>query len=405
MKKILSIVGLSLALLAIAVPSVFAAEFIAPDKDSGNVTLSNSETHKNVYIAGGTIFINSNITGDLYGAGGTVTVEGTVEQDAVLAGGTITLNGQVGGDVRVAGGNITINTPIGGDILIAGGTVHLTEKASVAGDLVVTGGELTIDAPVTGAVKIDGGTVRINSSLAGKVSVLASRSFTVGSKAVIPSAITYKGVTEPVVQDGAQISKIDYQKIETHRGGRAGRMLAGLFTIVFVLKVVALILAGILLMKLFPRTSREAVLSMQRGMWTNLGIGFLALIVGPIAFFILLVIFLGFYIAMLLLFTWLIMLLVAILVASMFVGGWIIKVLTKKGEMRYDWQSLVIGVVVIGILFIVPIIGGLISIILLLMAFGGIIRQFHSRIKSEQHGGGGQVLSDYQSNNSSTLIS
>ena len=60
------------------------------------------------------------------------------------------------------------------------------------------------------------------------------------------------------------------------------------------------------------------------------------------------------------------------------------KLLTKKDEMKYDWQSLVIGVVALGILMIIPVIGGLIFFILMLMAFGGIIRQLYDFIKSEQ---------------------
>jgi hypothetical protein len=41
---------------------------------------------------------------------------------------------------------------------------------------------------------------------------------------------------------------------------------------------------------------------------------------------------------------------------------------------------------------LVPFIGGLIFLILLLMAFGGIIRQFYSRMQSEQHTGNQQSL-------------
>lgn len=388
MKKLLSLAAAGLAIVLIAAPiavhTVGAAEFIAPQGDAQNITLSKGETHKNVYIAGGSVFINSDTVGDLYAAGGTVIVEGAVEQDLVVAGGTVTLNGTVGGDVRVAGGNIIINGPVGGDVLVAGGTVHLTEKASVLGDLAVGSGDLIVDAPVTGTVKIGGGVVTLNSNMPGAVSVMSSETLTIGSKAVIPNSITHKGISEATVQEGAQIGTINFEMVQNQGKGHVGGMIATLFTITFVIKIIALVLAGLLLMKLFPHTSRESVEYMQRGMWANLGIGFLALIVGPIAFFILLISFFGMYIAFLLLFTWLTMLLLAALVASVFVGAWIVKILTKKGEMKYDWQSLLIGVVALGILMLVPVVGGLIFFILMLMAFGGIIRQFYGRIKNEQ---------------------
>lgn len=392
MKKLLTLAAASLVMMLFLAPTAFAAEFIAPDKESGNITLSSGETHKNVYIAGGSIFINSNITGDLYGAGGTIIVEGNVEQDVVLAGGTITINGQVGGDVRVAGGNIIINGAVAGDVIMGGGTLHLTEKATVNGDLVAGAGETTVDATVVGAVKIAGGTVTLNSSLPGKIDVMADQSFTIGSKAIITNVITYKGPQEAVVQDGAQIASIDFQKLEPNKGGRVGHMFAALFTIAFVIKVIGLVLAGLLLMKLFPRTSTAAVESMQRSMWANLGIGFLGLIVAPIAFVILLMTFVGMYIAFMVMLVWLIMLLVAALVACVFAGAWIVKTLTKKETMTYDWQALLIGVVALAIIMLVPFIGGLLFFILMLMAFGGIIRQFYGHIQSEQNSGAQQSL-------------
>lgn len=389
MKKLLGFAAVGVAMMLLAAPfipqSIYAAEFIAPQNENENITLSSGETHKNVYIAGGSVFINSDVAGDLYGVGGTMTVEGKVEQDVVVAGGTITLNSPIGGDVRVAGGTVVINGPVGGDVIIGGGTVHITEKASVQGDLAVAAGDLILDGTVVGFVKIGGGVVTLNSSLPGQVTVAADQSLTIGSKAVIPNTIVYKGIKEAVVQDGAQIGTIDFQAMQ-NRGGNnhVGRMMFAIFSISFVIKSIGLILAALLLMKLFPRTAKKSVEHMQQGMWKNLGIGLIGLIVTPILFFILLITFFGMYIAFLLLFAWLLMLIVASLVASVFVGAWIINQLTKKQGMVYDWQALVIGVVVLGIVMIIPFIGSLVFLILMLMAFGGIIRQLYAHIQSEQ---------------------
>jgi hypothetical protein len=384
MKKLLSIVMACAALTIVLAPTTFAAEFIHPTGDSGNVTLSNGESHKNVYLAGGNVFINSNIAGDLYAAAGNIIVEAPVDQDVVIAGGTITLNNTIGGDVRMLGGDVTINNAVGGDIVMVGGTLHLTEKSTVNGDLMAVGGEFNIDGHVTGQVKIDGGNVRLNSAIAGNVDITAE-SLTLDSKANVTNTLLYHGIKEPTRIEGSQVGTLDFQKMEQRRGGHPGRALAGLFTMVFVIKIIGLILAGILLMKLFPRTSSNAAESMQRGMWGNLGIGFLALIVGPIIFIMLLITFVGMYIAFLILFAWLIMLLVATLVACVFVGAWLIRTLTSKQTMTYDWQALVIGVVAIGVVMLVPFIGGVIFFVLMLMAFGGIIRQFYGSVKSEQH--------------------
>jgi hypothetical protein len=384
MKRVIGFLGLAAVVFSLSLPTAFAAEFISGNEDNGNVTLSAGETHRNVYTAGGTVFVNSAIGGDIYAAGGTITIESGIEQDAVIAGGTVTINGEIGGDLRVAGGTVTINNRVGGDLLIGGGNVVLTEKGSVGGDLAVASGNLTVDGAVGGNAKIAGETVVLNSVINGRVDVRTGQSLTFGNKAVISQSISHKGPNEATVNDGAQIGTVDYKKEEMGSRNQGRNFFAAIFTLSFIVKSIGLILAGLLLMKLFPRTSRESIEYMQRGPWMNLLIGFLTLVVGPIVVVILLITFIGMYIAIAAFLAWLLMLLLAALVASVFVGAWIIKFLTKKQEMRYDWQALVIGVVVLAILMLVPIIGALGFFILMLIAYGGLIRQLYDRMQSEQ---------------------
>lgn len=387
MKKIFGVLSLAVIALALSVPTArpaAAAEFIAGDHN-GNVTLSAGETHHNVYTAGSTVFVNSNVSGDLFAAGSSVTIESNIEQDVAVGAGTVTINGEINGDLRIGAGTVTINNRVGGDILIGSGTVVLTEKASVGGDLVAGGGVITVNGPVAGDVKIGGSDITLNSEINGEVKVQSDRSLTIGSNAVIAQPIAYKGVKDATVQDGAQISGVDFEKIVKHHNNHASRFFASIFTLMFVIKVVGLILAGLLLLKLFPRTSRAAVDYMQRGMWMNLLVGFVALIVAPIAFIILLVTFVGMYIAFAVVLVWLLMLLLSALVALAFVGAWLIKlVMTARTEMVYDWQAIVIGAVAVALLTLIPFIGGIIFFALLLMAFGGLVRQLYSQIRSEQ---------------------
>lgn len=386
MKKILGFLGLAIALIVLATPHAYAAEFISGKGDDGNVTLSGSETHRNLYTAGNTVFINSPIQGDIFVAGNTITLESGVEDDVVAAGNNIVLNGEINGDVRVAGGTITINSRVRGDILVAGGTVLLTEKSYVGGDLVAAGGTLTVDGQVSGNAKLGGGTILINNGINGKVEVNADKSLTIGSKAVIPQAIEYKGMREAVVEDGAQIGTINFERIERRaQENHFGKMMAGLFSIIFLIKVVALILFGLLLMKLFPRTSRESVAYVGRSAWMNALIGFLTLIVGPVVVIILAVTFIGFYIAAAAFLAWLILLLFSFVTGSVFVGAWVLKQLSaSRTDAMYDWKALVVGVLVVSIVTIIPVIGAIACFALLIVAYGGLIRQVYNHSKAEQ---------------------
>lgn len=374
------------AMLVIVAAPVMAAEFIAANDDSGNVTLSQGDTHRNAYVAGGSVFVNSAISGDIFAVGGTVTIENTIEQDAVIAAGTVIMNNSVGGDVRVAGGTLTINGAIAGDLLVAGGTVNITEKGSVGGDLVMAGGTVTVDGNVAGKAMIDGGIVLINSTITGPLRVTASETLTFGSKAVVSQKIACKGLKAAVVNEGAQVGEIEFTQMKNH-GNKAGAAFAAIFTIGFVLKLVAAIVFGLILMKLFPRTSQAAVAKISDNPWTNLGVGALVLFVGPIAVIIALVSFVGMYVAITAFLAWLILLLISSVSSAVFVGGWIIKKLTKKSEMVFDWQALAIGVVALAIAKFIPIAGWLFCFAVMLIAFGAMVRMLLGHIKSEQaHG-------------------
>lgn len=381
MKKIILSFGLVMGLLTLAVQTANAADFVAPEKDQGNVTISSSETHKNLYTAGGNVLVNGATTGDLYVAGGTITVEGAVEQDLVATGGDVHINGGVGGDVRIAGGTVVLNSQVNGDVILMGGTIQLSDRASIAGDLVVMGGTITVSAPVKGKVLINGGHVTIDSALSGEVKVNGGE-LTFGSHSNIPGKITYRGNKEAVVQDGATISSIDFQKLEHHNTAR--RTANAIFTVGFVIKLLAAIAAALLLFKLFPRIGNELLGRMDRNHWSNLGIGFLGLIIAPIAGVILLLLFIGFYIALLAFFAYLFLLMIAGLIAAVYVGAWAIKLLTKKDVLVYDWQAIAIGVVILALVKLIPVVGWLAVFVILLMAFGASLRYLNDTIKSQQ---------------------
>ncbi|QQS23254.1 hypothetical protein IPM19_01665 [bacterium] len=386
MKKLIGFALAGFAVFALVAPLALtanAAEFISASDDSGNVTLSQGDTHHNAYVAGASVFVNSAVTGDLYAAGGTITVENTIEQDAVVAGGTVILNSSVGGDVRVAGGTLTINGPVAGDLIVAGGVVTVTEKATVGGDLIVAGGQITLDGSVAGKAMINGGAVIVNSAITGPLRVTASESLMFGAKANVAQKISHKGIKEATVNEAATVGEIEFTQMKSHNN-KAGAAIAAIFTIGFVVKLLAAILAGLLLMKLLPLSSRRAVAKISDNPWANLGIGVLVLFVGPVAVIFTLITFVGMYLAIIAFLVWLLALVLASLSSGVFVGSWIVQKLTKKTEMAFDWQALAIGVVALAVIKFIPIIGWLFVFVVLLMAFGAMMRMLVGHIKHEQ---------------------
>jgi len=366
------------AILFVAQP-VLAAEFIMPGKTGSTVV--SDEGHHNVYTAGGAVTVTSNVTGDLVAAGGNVLVQGDVEEDLMAGGGTVIVNGKVGGDIRIGGGNVTITAAVGGDVLAGGGTITLANSAQVSGDLVLGGGAVLVDAPIAGDVRIGGGSVNINSRIGGDVIIEADQELVFGSKSVITGKIKYRGVKEAVVEEGAQISEIEFSKL-ARKGGAKGAVggIAGA-----VVWTIGMIIAGLLLLKFFRRRVRTVVDRAFDRPWLNLGIGFLFAVALPVAGVILLITIVGVY-AALILFAWLgLIYLVVSVIAAMFLGATILRWLKKSEGLR--WTTLVLGAVLLMILKFIPFVGWLACLVIWLIAFGATLRTVKERIIEEEQSG------------------
>jgi hypothetical protein len=374
--------GLALAFM-LAAPTVQAAEFVSPVKDGSGVIDITSGTPKNLYVVGADVSISVPVLGDLFSAAGKLSIKGNVEQDVALAAGTIILDGAVGGDVRSAGGDITINGTVGGDVLIGSGTLRINDTARIGGDVVIGSGVLILNAPVAGNVKIGGGEITINNTIAGKVNIQADTSLTFGPKAVVAQKVSYRGKSEAVVQEGAQVSNIEFNKIE---GGQKRGMnnFARLFGISFVIKLIGLFIAAWLLVHFMPRRSKSVVEGVSSEPWANLGIGFVSLIVFPIAIILCLVTVIGYYIAFIALAWFILTLMLTWLLTAIVVGAYIDKWLMKRQEIKLDWQAVAMGSVALMLACLIPVIGWVAVMVIMLMTFGSTLRLVKTDIKTHQ---------------------
>lgn len=365
----LRIMGAAILLLAMAV-GASAAEFIAPSGTDGTVSLPQTEQHRNLYLAGGSVTVNSNTLGDLSAAGGSVTISGAVEQDLNVAGGNINLNGAVGGDLRAGGGNLSINSPIAGDALIAGGSVTISEKAAIGADLVAAGGTVTVDSAVTGNAKIAGGTVTINGTIKGNVEVRAEQKLVFGPNSKVTGTIVYKGPIEAEVRPGAQVGTIQFTKVEKNSGQNDLRVL---FTIATLIKLLGLFIASLLLAHFYPIKTQAALTRMHTEFWPSFGIGLLVLFLTPVAGILLLITGIGIYLAIALFSVYLLLLVSSAIMAPFYIGA-LIRQWINKAELKATWQNMIIGLIFGTIIAWIPILGWLIVGIVFILAAGALVR-------------------------------
>jgi hypothetical protein len=134
------------------------------------VTIPSGETvDHDVYVFGGTLTSNGTINGDIVAAGGNIDINGPVKGDVLAAGGRITISGPVSGDVRAAGGQVTIVGDIAEDLLATGGQVTL--NGHVGQDLIISTGQFTLTGSVAGSAIGTAGSISKSGSIGGTDSI------------------------------------------------------------------------------------------------------------------------------------------------------------------------------------------------------------------------------------------
>jgi hypothetical protein len=369
MKKTHIVSAFITGLLVFVPLAASAAQFRAAEQTS----LGTSEAIQgNLYMAGGNVSSAGTVRGDLVAAGGNLIVSGATTNDLLVAGGSITITGDVGGDARVAGGNITIQSKVAGDVVVGGGQINVG-GAGVGGDVAIGGGSITITAPVNGNVKIGGGEVTIDAEVKGNVEIKAEK-ITLGPRAVITGNFTYTASEEAKMETGAAVQgTVDFTKREgAEKSSEAA--IAAFFSFALLAKLLMMLAGAFVLFWIFPRYARELVTNFAADPVSNLGRGFITLIVMPIASIILLITIIGLPFGVIGLLGFIALLIFTSLMVPIVVGSLIYKWITKSTGYEVNWQTILIGVAVYFLLGLVPFIGGIVKFFIMLIALGVVVK-------------------------------
>lgn len=309
------------------------------------------------------------VSGDLYAAGGTVRIEGTVEGDLVASGGQVEVTGEVGGDLIASAGSIRISGQIGGDARTGAG--QLTVSGSVSEDLLVGAGQLTISS--TGEIGEDlvFGTGR--TSLDGQVT-----GDVLGSTGDYDRQGTVGGTENVTVDRRDEAPSV------------SDRVLDG------VRRFISLFAVGALLLWLVPRLTEGAAITLRRRPLPSLAFGLLGIVglalavIAVVVAMIVLLLFFGWLglgdlagltafagVAALVLLSFLMYLIfafVAHVVVAMAVG----RVVFGEERAPQRFGALALGLLVVVLLSSLPVVGGWIGLVVLLLGVGAIVLELSS---------------------------
>lgn len=362
-----------IALLIALSPSTLAAQ------ETGGTVVLRGTRAENTYAVGGTVDVQAEIEADLLALGGTVAVRRPVAGDVTVAGGTVDLMGAVGGDIRAAGGTVTVQGDVGGEVVAAGGTVTVAPDARVAGRAWLSGGHVAVAGRIERGLGVAAASVSISGEVDGDARI-AAPTIEVRAGARITGDLVYAGASAPHVDPGAHIGG----RVTPAPSGlarHAGRIGWVVRVIGHVVLLGSLIVAGAVLVLLWPHFTISAARTIGRHPWRSLGLGLLVLVVPPIAAGLLMVTIIGIPVGLALAALYGMALLVGYLTASVFVGDAGARLAQQGPELSRGARllSLVLALVVLAAIGLVPVLGALVGLLTLLAGLGAFTLRAYER--------------------------
>jgi hypothetical protein len=370
-------------------PFLICAQTETPKK-----VIISEEKMDDLYITGETIDINAAVFGDLVAAGGTITINDSISQDLVVSGGNITIKGYVADDIRAAGGNLIIDSEVGDDVIVFGGRVIITKNAIIHGDLISFSGNIEMNGEIKGQLKVyagqleingktdgeailKGGDIKLDGEIRGK-SQLAAKNIEIGENAKFYQDVQYWSEDNKLDFKNSLINvKANYSEAlgeESngffHKGFGLGSLI--FLTICILSAFLIILFLNLIFRKLFSRAAVELNESIPK----SLGIGFLYLIGLPFVILLAFIIIIGIPIGFLLLFLYLFSLFFGHLIAALLLTHY----LNKRKAVSWNFWSIVFIALLIAIslhiLILIPILGFLLSILIVALSYGALISSF-----------------------------
>ena len=335
----------------------------------------------NFFATGDTITIDGTISGDLISAAKTINVNGRVDGDIISVAQNINVTGEVGGNIRAVANSINLNGSVDRNISVMAEDLVLGPNANITWDALI----MAINTEMRG--KIEGGlSGRIAQGLiAGRIGKnvnlnLANsnkQSLTIASEAVIGGDLNYTSKEDANISSGSSITgKITKENVPINN---INWLKIYLWSILF--SIFSALVVGLLIIFVGKNISAKILLKIEEIPNKLIVPGLIiALILPPLALLLAFTV-IGIPLALIIMAWWFIMIYIAKILTAILIGRLLIKKITKKKEPSSLW-SLILGVVIWWLLFTIPFIGWILSLIAIWLGLGGIYFYASSQLRN-----------------------
>jgi len=329
------------------------------------------------YVAGQTASVTEAATHDVFAAGYDVSLKAPVTGDAHLAGFNVTSDAAVSGDIYAGGSTINLQGSIGGDLTAFGSSIAVRSAAPVAGNVRLAGATVTLSAPIGGSALITAQTLNLDSTIAGDLNFFGD-SITFGPGAKVTGKVTIqapKAITVPesvATADRVTFTPLVAPDYASEAGKTAEHVVRSVWPAVWATGLWWLLLAvvGLVFITLGARFVAALEVAAARRPFRRLGLGLLvfAAVLGLVPVFALTII--GIVLLPFVFIFVFIACALAYLAGTYLVGARIGGALLPLDSNLKRLGVLVVSIIVAGLLGMVPVIGWLVTLLLLVFGFG-----------------------------------
>lgn len=378
MKKQITIASI---LISLIIP--FSAIYAFDVKTDNSIKLSKEEVADgNIYASCGDMVIDGTVNGDIIALCKNITINGTVTGDIIAFAEKIEINGIIKGNARIAGSKIIINGEVDHNVNVFASEMSFGKNSTIKWDALVAGVngnfEGNIDGNLHGLMSVStiSGKIGKNINLTVDDRGLEPQynGLTISKDAVVAGGISYTASKELKLENPSSIAgKVEKQAPKTDKSNP----FLSLWEIFF--KASSLILIAIVIISLKKTYINEVTLNIKNNWWSNILSGLALLLFTPLLILLLMITFIGLPLALIILAAYLSSIILAMVFASSYLGELLIKLISKKEPNIY--LSSIVGLILFSGLSVIPLVGGLISMIIISIGLGSLF----IKIKNKQN--------------------
>jgi len=303
-------------------------------------------------------------TGDIYAAAERITIEAPIGDDVIAACRDLIIRSKVNDGVIGFAQTILIDGEIDGDVIAFGSELRLTENAHIKGKLFLGTGKFIMEnARVDGNISGGSGYAYLNGNVGGNVKLdLGKVDFDSGYAAVGTTHLTlHRPLNEKELKFAPADLKITIEEKE--------RFYQSFF---FYWWIVALLITGIVIFSFFKNASHDYLEKARKDVLKSIGLGFLILVVTPIALVLLMVLVFTIPLSLILLVVYLVLLYLSLVYSALYIGDAVLHYLRKNNG---HWPLLgmfALGLILVILLPEIPFIGWLINLVIICFGMGSL---------------------------------